>query len=50
MKQEIKDKLIAFKVSENERLEIQQIAKDNGFRTVSGFIIWLIKKYGKKQE
>jgi hypothetical protein len=48
MEKEIKDKTIALRVTEAEKREVEQMAKDNGFTNVSAFIYWLCKKYGRK--
>lgn len=48
MQKEIKDKIIALRVTEEEKREFEALAKANGFNSVSGFIFWLFKKYGKK--
>lgn len=48
MKKEVKEKVIAIRVTEEEKEQVEQAAKDNGFHSVSQFLIWLVKKYGKK--
>lgn len=50
MKDIKKDKQIVVRVTEPEKYLVEQYAKDNHFASVSAFIIWLVNKYGKKQE
>ena len=47
MNTEIKSVIIALKVTPTEKAEIKATAEKNGFKTISAFLYWLLKKYGK---
>jgi hypothetical protein len=49
MKDDIKEKFIQIRVTEQEKEEIQAHAKKNGFDTVTAFFLWLFRKHGKKE-
>lgn len=48
MDKEPKTKMIAIRVTDEEKQAVEEAAKDNGFHSVAQFILWLVKKYGKK--
>lgn len=47
MKEEIKDKVIAIRVTEEEKKLVEEAAEKNGFHSVAQFILWLVKKHGR---
>ena len=47
MKEVVKDKIIALRVTEEEKKLVEESAQKNGFHSVAQFILWLIKKYGR---
>lgn len=49
MKKETKDRFIQIRVTEQEKEEIQDHAKKNGFDSVTAFFLWLFRKHGKKE-
>lgn len=50
MKEETKEKVVALRVTDKEHTEIKQAAKENGFDSMTAYILWLYRKYGRKQE
>ncbi|MBM3252800.1 MAG: DUF1778 domain-containing protein [Candidatus Omnitrophica bacterium] len=48
MRKDIKKKMIGIRVSEKEKRLIEESAQVNGFHSVSSYILWLVKKHGKK--
>lgn len=40
--------MIAIRVTEEEKKAVEDATKENGFHSVAQFILWLVKKYGKK--
>jgi uncharacterized protein (DUF1778 family) len=47
MKETIKTKMIGIKVTDEDHALVFESAKRNGFDTVTGFIMWLVRKHGK---
>ena len=48
MKKDLKDKVIAIRVTDEEKQMVEEAARSNGFHSVAQFFIWLVTKYGKK--
>jgi len=49
MKDETKEKLIQIRVTEQEKEETQTHAKKGGFDSISAFLLFLFRRYGKKE-
>jgi hypothetical protein len=47
MDKEKKDKNIMIRISSTEKAEFEQIAKNNGFDSLSAYIMFLFRKHGK---
>jgi len=48
MKDNVKTKMIGIRVTDEEKGLIEKAAKNNGFHSVAQYILWLVKKYGKR--
>ena len=44
----IKENYIQVRVSDEEKEEIKEQAKKQGFDDISSFILWLFRKFGKE--
>jgi len=43
----MKKDYIHFRIDEKEKKKVEELAKKNGFDTVSAYILWLIRKSSK---
>ena len=43
----MKNKLLQIRVSEEEKKEITERARKEGFNSLSQFLLWLYRKFGK---
>jgi len=43
----VKENYIQIRVADEEKKEIQEQAKKQGFDNISAFILWLFRKFGK---
>ena len=48
MKDKLKKDFLQIRITSEEKREIQRSAKKNGFDSVTAFILWLFRKYGRK--
>ncbi|MFA5350263.1 MAG: hypothetical protein WC357_02895 [Candidatus Omnitrophota bacterium] len=43
----VKENYVQIRVTDEEKKEIQEAAKKQGFDNISAFILWLFRKFGK---